>query len=139
MRKRKKILSVLTLICTIMMMLFAFSGCSQSSQRSKGIDGTWRKTKIIESDGNVLEGEDIGPDEYYKFEGNKAWYAGSIDSLNKKVDISYELREHEDGTYSLHFVKDGTAKEKPWFEGITVNGDTMNLPVLDDTFVFTRQ
>ena len=133
---RKKKLSIMLIICMILMMLLAFSGCSQ---RSEGLDGTWKKTKIIESDGTVLEGDDIGPDEYYKFEGNKAWYAGSIESLNKEVEIDYEVREHEDGTYSLHLLKDGVAKEKPWFEGITVNGDTLNLPVLDNTFVFTRQ
>ena len=77
-------------VCTLIAaMMLAFTGCGE-----KGIDGRWIKTRIIEKDGTVITGKDIGPAEIYMIEGDRAKYSTSLDVNGKDITIDCSQLEY---------------------------------------------
>ena len=124
-------------ICTLIAaMMLAFAGCGK-----KGMDGKWVKTQIIEKDGTVLTGEDIGPAEVYTIEGDRAWYATSLEVNGKDVGMELAIVDNEDGTYDFRLiVKDKPSDRLALLKGVKFDGDKMTANMNDEfTFVFERQ
>ena len=124
-------------ICTLIVaLLMAFTGCGE-----KGKDGKWVKTQIIEKDGTILTGEDIGPAEVYTIEGDRAWYATSLEVNGKDVGMELAIVENEDGTYDFRLiVNDKPSERLALLKGVKFDGDKMTANMNDEfTFVFERQ
>lgn len=127
--------SILLIASVIFMLLFC-AGCAK-----QGIDGYWVKTEIIESDGTVLKGDDIGPYEAYTIEGDRAWYSTSAEVNGKEVGIELALVENKDGTYDFRVVIDGRVSDRlSLLKEVKFKGDTMSAEMNNgEQFVFKRQ
>ncbi len=124
--------AVCTLIAAIML---AFTGCGE-----KGIDGRWIKTRIIEKDGTVITGKDIGPAEIYMIEGDRAKYSTSLDVNGKDVSMELAVVDNQDGTYDFRLiVNDKPSERLALLEGVKFEGNKMTATVNDEyTLVFER-
>lgn len=124
--------AVCTLIAAIML---AFTGCGE-----KGIDGRWIKTRIIEKDGTVITGKDIGPAEIYMIEGDRAKYSTSLDVNGKDISMELAVVDNQDGTYDFRLiVNDKPSERLALLEGVKFDGNKMSANVNDEyTLVFER-
>lgn len=124
--------AVCTLIAAIML---AFTGCGE-----KGIDGRWIKTRIIEKDGTVITGKDIGPAEIYMIEGDRAKYSTSLDVNGKDISMKLAVVDNQDGTYDFRLiVNDKPSERLALLEGVKFDGNKMSANVNDEyTLVFER-
>lgn len=124
--------AVCTLIAAIML---AFTGCGE-----EGIDGRWIKTRIIEKDGTVITGKDIGPAEIYMIEGDRAKYSTSLDVNGKDISMELAVVDNQDGTYDFRLiVNDKPSERLALLEGVKFDGNKMSANVNDEyTLVFER-
>lgn len=123
-------------VCTLIAaMMLAFTGCGE-----KGIDGRWIKTRIIEKDGTVITGKDIGPAEIYVIEGDRARYSTSLDVNGKDVSMELAVVDNQDGTYDFRLiVNDKPSERLALLEGVKFDGNKMTANVNDEyTLVFER-
>lgn len=124
-------------ICTLIVaLLMVFTGCGE-----KGKDGKWVKTQIIEKDGTVLTGEDIGPTEVYTIEGDRAWYATSLEVNGKEVGMELAIVDNGDGTCDFRLIVKGEPSERlSLLKGVKFDGNKMTANMNDEyTFVFERE
>lgn len=123
-------------VCTLIAaMMLAFTGCGE-----KGIDGRWIKTRIIEKDGTVITGKDIGPAEIYMIEGDRAKYSTSLDVNGKDISMELAVVDNQDGTYDFRLiVNDKPSERLALLEGVKFDGNKMSANVNDEyTLVFER-
>lgn len=123
-------------VCTLIAaMMLAFTGCGE-----KGIDGRWIKTRIIEKDGTVITGKDIGPAEIYMIEGDRAKYSTSLDVNGKDISMELAVVDNQDGTYDFRLiVNDKPSERLALLEGVKFDGNKMTATVNDEyTLVFER-
>lgn len=123
-------------VCTLIAaMMLAFTGCGE-----KGIDGRWIKTQIIEKDGTVITGKDIGPAEIYMIEGDRARYSTSLDVNGKDISMELAVVDNQDGTYDFRLiVNDKPSERLALLEGVKFEGNKMTATVNDEyTLVFER-
>lgn len=123
-------------VCTLIAaMMMAFTGCGE-----KGIDGRWIKTRIIEKDGTVITGKDIGPAEIYMIEGDRAKYSTSLDVNGKDISMELAVVDNQDGTYDFRLiVNDKPSERLALLEGVKFDGNKMSANVNDEyTLVFER-
>lgn len=123
-------------VCTLIVaMMLAFSGCGE-----KGMDGRWIKTQIIEKDGTVITGKDIGPAEIYVIEGDRARYSTSLDVNGKDISMELAVVDNQDGTYDFRLiVNDKPSERLALLEGVKFEGNKMTANVNDEyTLVFER-
>lgn len=123
-------------VCTLIAaMMLAFSGCGE-----KGMDGRWIKTQIIEKDGTVITGKDIGPAEIYVIEGDRARYSTSLDVNGKDISMELAVVDNQDGTYDFRLiVNDKPSERLALLEGVKFEGNKMTANVNDEyTLVFER-
>ena len=123
-------------VCTLIAaMMLAFTGCGE-----KGIDGRWIKTRIIEKDGTVITGKDIGPAEIYVIEGDRARYSTSLDVNGKDISMELAVVDNQDGTYDFRLiVNDKPSERLALLEGVKFDGNKMTATVNDEyTLVFER-
>ena len=123
-------------ICTLITaIMLVFTGCGE-----KGMDGKWVKTKVIEKDGMVITGEDMGPAEVYTIEGDRAWYSTTLDVNDKDVNMELAIVENQDGTYDFRLiVNDKPSERLALLKGVKFEGNKMTATVNDEyTFVFER-
>lgn len=123
-------------VCTLIAaMMLAFTGCGE-----KGIDGRWIKTRIIEKDGTVITGKDIGPAEIYMIEGDRAKYSTSLDVNGKDISMELAVVDNQDGTYDFRLiVNDKPSERLALLEGVKFDGNKMTANVNDEyTLVFER-
>ncbi|PWJ69426.1 hypothetical protein B0O40_1794 [Ruminococcaceae bacterium R-25] len=123
-------------VCTLIAaMMLAFSGCGE-----KGMDGRWIKTQIIEKDGTVITGKDIGPAEIYMIEGDRARYSTSLDVNGKDISMELAVVDNQDGTYDFRLiVNDKPSERLALLEGVKFEGNKMTANVNDEyTLVFER-
>ena len=123
-------------VCTLIAaMMLAFSGCGE-----KGMDGRWIKTQVIEKDGTVITGKDIGPAEIYVIEGDRARYSTSLDVNGKDVSMELAVVDNQDGTYDFRLiVNDKPSERLALLEGVKFEGNKMTANVNDEyTLVFER-
>ena len=123
-------------VCTLIAaMMLAFSGCGE-----KGMDGRWIKTQIIEKDGTVITGKDIGPAEIYMIEGDRARYSTSLDVNGKDISMELAVVDNQDGTYDFRLiVNDKPSERLALLEGVKFDGNKMTANVNDEyTLVFER-
>lgn len=123
-------------VCTLIAaMMLAFTGCGE-----KGIDGRWIKTRIIEKDGTVITGKDIGPAEIYMIEGDRARYSTSLDVNGKDISMELAVVDNQDGTYDFRLiVNDKPSERLALLEGVKFEGNKMTANVNDEyTLVFER-
>lgn len=123
-------------VCTLIAaMMLAFTGCGE-----KGIDGRWIKTRIIEMDGTVITGKDIGPAEIYMIEGDRAKYSTSLDVNGKDISMELAVVDNQDGTYDFRLiVNDKPSERLALLEGVKFDGNKMSANVNDEyTLVFER-
>ena len=123
-------------VCTLIAaMMLAFTGCGE-----KGIDGRWIKTRIIEKDGTVITGKDIGPAEIYMIEGDRAKYSTSLDVNGKDISMELAVVDNQDGTYDFRLiVNDKPSERLALLEGVKFDGIKMSANVNDEyTLVFER-
>ena len=123
-------------VCTLIVaMMLAFSGCGE-----KGMDGRWIKTQIIEKDGTVITGKDIGPAEIYMIEGDRARYSTSLDVNGKDISMELAVVDNQDGTYDFRLiVNDKPSERLALLEGVKFEGNKMTANVNDEyTLVFER-
>ena len=123
-------------VCTLIAaMMLAFSGCGE-----KGMDGRWIKTRIIEKDGTVITGKDIGPAEIYVIEGDRARYSTSLDVNGKDISMELAVVDNQDGTYDFRLiVNDKPSERLALLEGVKFEGNKMTATVNDEyTLVFER-
>ena len=123
-------------VCTLIAaMMLAFSGCGE-----KGMDGRWIKTQIIEKDGTVITGKDIGPAEIYMIEGDRAKYSTSLDVNGKDISMELAVVDNQDGTYDFRLiVNDKPSERLALLEGVKFEGNKMTANVNDEyTLVFER-
>ena len=130
---RRKLI-VFTLIAALM--LLVCTGCGK-----KGNDGKWVKTKIIEKDGTVLTGDDIGPTEVYTIEGDRAWYSTSLEVNGKEVGMELAIVDNQDDTYDFRMIVKGEVSERlALLRSVKFDGNTMTANMNDEyTFVFSRE
>ena len=123
-------------VCTLIAaMMLAFSGCGE-----KGMDGRWIKTQVIEKDGTVITGKDIGPAEIYVIEGDRARYSTSLDVNGKDISMELAVVDNQDGTYDFRLiVNDKPSERLALLEGVKFEGNKMTANVNDEyTLVFER-
>ena len=123
-------------VCTLIVaMMLAFSGCGE-----KGMDGRWIKTRVIEKDGTVITGKDIGPAEIYVIEGDRARYSTSLDVNGKDISMELAVVDNQDGTYDFRLiVNDKPSERLALLEGVKFEGNKMTANVNDEyTLVFER-
>ena len=123
-------------VCTLIAaMMLAFSGCGE-----KGMDGRWIKTQVIEKDGTVITGKDIGPAEIYMIEGDRARYSTSLDVNGKDISMELAVVDNQDGTYDFRLiVNDKPSERLALLEGVKFDGNKMTATVNDEyTLVFER-
>ena len=123
-------------VCTLIAaMMLAFSGCGE-----KGMDGRWIKTQVIEKDGTVITGKDIGPAEIYMIEGDRAKYSTSLDVNGKDISMELAVVDNQDGTYDFRLiVNDKPSERLALLEGVKFDGNKMTATVNDEyTLVFER-
>ena len=123
-------------VCTLIVaMMLAFSGCGE-----KGMDGRWIKTQIIEKDGTVITGKDIGPAEIYVIEGDRARYSTSLDVNGKDISMELAVVDNQDGTYDFRLIVNDKPSERLALpEGVKFEGNKMTANVNDEyTLVFER-
>ena len=123
-------------VCTLIAaMMLAFSGCGE-----KGMDGRWIKTQVIEKDGTVITGKDIGPAEIYVIEGDRARYSTSLDVNGKDISMELAVVDNQDGTYDFRLiVNDKPSERLALLEGVKFDGNKMTATVNDEyTLVFER-
>ena len=123
-------------VCTLIAaMMLAFSGCGE-----KGMDGRWIKTQVIEKDGTVITGKDIGPAEIYVIEGDRAKYSTSLDVNGKDISMELAVVDNQDGTYDFRLiVNDKPSERLALLEGVKFEGNKMTATVNDEyTLVFER-
>ena len=123
-------------VCTLIAaMMLAFSGCGE-----KGMDGRWIKTQVIEKDGTVITGKDIGPAEIYMIEGDRAKYSTSLDVNGKDISMELAVVDNQDGTYDFRLiVNDKPSERLALLEGVKFDGNKMTANVNDEyTLVFER-
>ena len=123
-------------VCTLIVaMMLAFTGCGE-----KGMDGRWIKTQIIEKDGTVITGKDIGPAEIYMIEGDRAKYSTSLDVNGKDISMELAVVDNQDGTYDFRLiVNDKPSERLALLEGVKFEGNKMTATVNDEyTLVFER-
>ena len=123
-------------VCTLIVaMMLAFTGCGE-----KGMDGRWIKTQIIEKDGTVITGKDIGPAEIYMIEGDRAKYSTSLDVNGKDISMELAVVDNQDGTYDFRLiVNDKPSERLALLEGVKFDGNKMTATVNDEyTLVFER-
>lgn len=123
-------------VCTLIAaMMLAFSGCGE-----KGMDGRWIKTQVIEKDGTVITGKDIGPAEIYMIEGDRARYSTSLDVNGKDISMELAVVDNQDGTYDFRLiVNDKPSERLALLEGVKFEGNKMTANVNDEyTLVFER-
>lgn len=123
-------------VCTLIAaMMLVFSGCGE-----KGMDGRWIKTQIIEKDGTVITGKDIGPAEIYVIEGDRARYSTSLDVNGKDISMELAVVDNQDGTYDFRLiVNDKPSERLALLEGVKFEGNKMTATVNDEyTLVFER-
>ena len=123
-------------VCTLIAaMMLAFSGCGE-----KGMDGRWIKTQVIEKDGTVITGKDIGPAEIYVIEGDRAKYSTSLDVNGKDISMELAVVDNQDGTYDFRLiVNDKPSERLALLEGVKFEGNKMTANVNDEyTLVFER-
>jgi hypothetical protein len=123
-------------VCTLIAaMMLAFSGCGE-----KGMDGRWIKTQVIEKDGTVITGKDIGPAEIYMIEGDRAKYSTSLDVNGKDISMELAVVDNQDGTYDFRLiVNDKPSERLALLEGVKFEGNKMTANVNDEyTLVFER-
>lgn len=123
-------------VCTLIAaMMLAFSGCGE-----KGMDGRWIKTQVIEKDGTVITGKDIGPAEIYMIEGDRAKYSTSLDVNGKDISMELAVVDNQDGTYDFRLiVNDKPSERLALLEGVKFEGNKMTATVNDEyTLVFER-
>lgn len=123
-------------VCTLIVaMMLAFSGCGE-----KGMDGRWIKTQVIEKDGTVITGKDIGPAEIYMIEGDRARYSTSLDVNGKDISMELAVVDNQDGTYDFRLiVNDKPSERLALLEGVKFEGNKMTANVNDEyTLVFER-
>ena len=123
-------------VCTLIVaMMLAFSGCGE-----KGMDGRWIKTQVIEKDGTVITGKDIGPAEIYMIEGDRARYSTSLDVNGKDISMELAVVDNQDGTYDFRLiVNDKPSERLALLEGVKFDGNKMTANVNDEyTLVFER-
>ena len=123
-------------VCTLIAaMMLAFTGCGE-----KGMDGRWIKTRIIEKDGTVITGKDIGPAEIYVIEGDRARYSTSLDVNGKDISMELAVVDNQDGTYDFRLiVNDKPSERLALLEGVKFDGNKMTATVNDEyTLVFER-
>ena len=124
------------IICTLIAaIMLAFTGCGE-----KGMDGRWIKTQVIEKDGTVITGKDMGPAEIYEIEGDRAKYSTSLDVNGKDVSMELAIVDNQDGTYDFRLiVNDKPSERLALLEGVKFEGNKMTANVNDEyTFVFER-
>ena len=123
-------------VCTLIAaMMLAFTGCGE-----KGMDGRWIKTQVIEKDGTVITGKDIGPAEIYMIEGDRARYSTSLDVNGKDISMELAVVDNQDGTYDFRLiVNDKPSERLALLEGVKFDGNKMTATVNDEyTLVFER-
>ena len=123
-------------VCTLIAaMMLAFTGCGE-----KGMDGRWIKTQVIEKDGTVITGKDIGPAEIYMIEGDRARYSTSLDVNGKDISMELAVVDNQDGTYDFRLiVNDKPSERLALLEGVKFEGNKMTANVNDEyTLVFER-
>ena len=123
-------------VCTLIAaMMLAFTGCGE-----KGMDGRWIKTQVIEKDGTVITGKDIGPAEIYMIEGDRAKYSTSLDVNGKDISMELAVVDNQDGTYDFRLiVNDKPSERLALLEGVKFEGNKMTATVNDEyTLVFER-
>ena len=129
----KKKFILLTLISVLMILVC--TGCGK-----QGMDGTWVKSEIIEADGTVLTGDDIGPTEAYIIEGDIAWYSTTLEAFDKDVSMELAIIENDDKTYDFKILKNGEVTRLSLLSGATFDGDKLTSPMPDGSkFIYTRQ
>ena len=124
------------IICTLIAaIMLAFTGCGE-----KGMDGRWIKTQVIEKDGTVITGKDMGPAEIYVIEGDRAKYSTSLDVNGKDVSMELAIVDNQDGTYDFRLiVNDKPSERLALLKGVKFEGNKMTATVNDEyTFVFER-
>ena len=124
------------IICTLIAaIMLAFTGCGE-----KGMDGRWIKTQVIEKDGTVITGKDMGPAEIYTIEGDRAKYSTSLDVNGKDVSMELAIVDNQDGTYDFRLiVNDKPSERLALLKGVKFEGNKMTATVNDEyTFVFER-
>ena len=137
--KKVKILQKKYLLLALISVLVIVicTGCG----KEQGMDGTWVKTQIIESDGTVLTGEDAGPTEVYRIEGDRAWYSTSLEINDKEVGMELAIVKNEDDSYDFKIIVKGEVSERlALLTGVKFDGDKMTAEMYGgDTFVFKRK
>ena len=129
----KKKFILLTLISVLMILIC--TGCGK-----QGMDGTWVKSEIIEADGTVLTGDDIGPTEAYIIEGDIARYTTSFEINDKEVGMELKIIENDDKTYDFKILKNGEVSRLSLLSGATFDGDKLTSPMPNGSkFIYTRQ
>jgi hypothetical protein len=129
----KKKFILLTLISVLMILIC--TGCGKQN-----MDGSWVKSEIIEADGTVLTGDDIGPTEVYVIEGDKAWYSTTLEAFDKDVSMELAIIENDDKTYEFKILKNGELTRLALLSGVEFDKDKMTAKMYDEsTFIFTRQ
>ena len=129
------------LICLFVLafMSLAFTGCGKKCE--DGIDGLWVKTEIVESDGTVLKGDDIGPTEVYKIEGDRAWYSTSFEINDKEVGMELAIVEVADEMYDFRMIVKGEVSERlSLLQNVKFDGNKMTAEMPNGSqFVFKRK
>lgn len=116
-------------------MILICTGCGK-----QGMDGTQVKSEIIETDGTVLTGEDIGPTEAYIIEGDIARYTTSFEINDKEVGMELKIIENDDKTYDFKILKNGEVSRLSLLSGATFDGDKLTADMPGGSkFVYTRQ
>ena len=113
---------------------------TEDQNKKTGIEGKWVKTKIIEKDGKVLQGNDIGEYEEYIINGDRAYYSTSFKLTKNPIKIEYALIKNDDNTYEFKLVVKGEVKKNSIFSNVKFEGDTMTIITSDgETYIYTRQ